>query len=94
VIDLLTDGLAVARLARLAATDRISDPAREWLWDHRHDRLYDLASCEWCTAVWAAIAVGVVRRVAPGWWRPVAGMLAAAEVAGLWNVARTRARRR
>lgn len=84
---LLTDALAVHRLARLVVTDEIFDRPRAHVKASLHAAGYAKAveglGCEWCTGVWVAAAVTAARYVAPRVWQPVARALAAADLAGI-----------
>lgn len=86
-LDLLVDGLAVHRLARLIVTDQIADPLRARAMAAMHDRGWEwgkeLLRCEWCVGVWVAGAVTAARVLAPRAWRPAARFLAVADVAGI-----------
>lgn len=85
-LDLLIDGLAVARITRLITTDNIFDRPRAWLLNtltvHGHDTAVEGLLCDWCTGVWVAAAVTVARHAAPRTWSKVAPFLAAAQIAG------------
>ena len=56
---LIIAALAVARLARLIAEDKLLEPMRFWLgrrWPADSLRLY-LVHCRWCLSVWIAAVV-------------------------------------
>jgi hypothetical protein len=78
VSGVIVDGLAIYRVARLVARDRISEPVREWVED-RSELWGDGVSCVWCVGVW--VAAGSV--LFPRGWRRVRPVLAAATVAGV-----------
>lgn len=68
-------------MTRLIVEDRVPfGPIRDRL-DERGGYLAELVSCAWCSSVWLAVGVVIVRRYR--WWRPVALALAFSEVAGL-----------
>jgi hypothetical protein len=81
--DLVLDGLATYRLARLLTMDDLTKPARDrvWKWaaDREMHRLAEFVTCPHCVGVW--VAAGVVSlsalRGVPG-WRHVRTFLAVA----------------
>lgn len=48
--------LATARLTRLITTDKISEPARQWLITRlgATSKIVYLAHCPWCMSIWVA----------------------------------------
>ena len=87
--DVIVDGLAAHRLARLITTDVITSPLREAVldrvWPSREGdepRVATLITCPWCVGVWCALVALVARKVAPTLWRDAAHVLAAASLAG------------
>lgn len=84
----IVDALAAARLTRLVTRDTITRRIRWWVRTTEHaGRLPlgsgDFVACPWCVGIWAAVAVLAARRFLPRKWRPIAAVLACAEVAGL-----------
>lgn len=89
--DLALDAGAVARLTRLATVDDITDPIRGFVhseaaladWSGPWQFVDDALACRWCTAIWVAGLVTVVRMATPRLWTPVAWLLAISHGAGL-----------
>lgn len=81
-MNLLIDGLAVYRLARLVTRDRIAEPLRDAV-SARSDLGDELVNCPHCVAVWAAAGVVAARVVCPRLWGPLGYGLAIAGVASL-----------
>lgn len=91
MIDEAVDALAVARLTRLLIEDRVPfGMVRRAILDRAWERaepggttppVAEFLSCPWCASMWVAGGVLVVRR--SRFWRPLALVLAASEVAGL-----------
>jgi hypothetical protein len=84
--DVLIDGLAVARITRLITTDTIFIRPRNHVLNALTAAGYDTAVegllCDYCTAVWVAAAVAVLRTAAPRSWSKVGAALATAQIAG------------
>lgn len=84
--DLLVDTLATHRLVRLAQRDTlpplpdVRDALNERLGDHPAG---ELLTCPWCASIHVAAGVGLLRALAPRFWRPVARLLAISSVVGL-----------
>lgn len=78
--DLLVDGLAAFRLARLVTTDGIAQRPRSavkrWAVRGEHRKVLELLDCPWCVGFWCALAVQLLPRRARG-------VLAAAAVSGI-----------
>lgn len=49
-------------------------------------KLAQLIACRWCTSIWLALGVVILRRLIPRAWAPVAKLLACSSVAGLLGV--------
>lgn len=85
--DLALDALSVFRLARLATEDAIFDGPRNRFVDRMnaagHDKVAYLATCNWCSSIWAGAAVVIARRVFPRVWPACARVLAFSAVAGI-----------
>lgn len=85
--ELIVDGLACHRIARLIVTDEIFDRPRAHLMTALHAAGYEKAieglRCTWCTSVYVAFGVAAARALAPRAWQPVARALALADVAGI-----------
>lgn len=85
--EVLIDGLAAARLVRLAQQDTVFDGARDRYLEACRvagwRKPAELANCPWCLAVWVAAGAVTLRRIAPRGWAAVASALAVAELAGL-----------
>jgi len=83
--DLAIDALAAYRLTRLITEDRAPfGPARDWVlrrWPNSVTA--DWVSCAWCSGLWIAAGVTVVRSAAPRWWPPAATALALSAATGL-----------
>lgn len=63
--------LACARLTRLATTDTITAPPREWLTERAYARaltrpIAELINCDWCASVWIAGALAALDALARG----------------------------
>jgi len=85
-VRLLIDGLAVYRITRLIVEDSIlAGPRNRALaWADVHaPKVSEWASCYWCSGLWVAAGVMIVRRTHPRAWPPVAEALALSAVAGI-----------
>ena len=84
--DLVLDGLASYRLARLLAQDDLLKTPRDRLWnwckDNHHPKLAEFVTCPHCIGVWTSFAVVLVAPVLPG-WRRMRRALAAAGLVSL-----------
>jgi hypothetical protein len=80
--DALVLPLATARLTRLITEDTITEPLRVKAAE-RSTFLEELTGCAWCSGVWAAGAVLVLRKVCP----PVVTLLAVAQAGTLLHLA-------
>lgn len=85
-MSLLAEGLAVARLTRLAQTDSITEKPREalldWLGQRQHWKLIELMQCGWCLSVWMAGGLLVLRAVSPRLHALTVDLLASSYLAG------------
>lgn len=84
--DLAEDALATHRLTRLVLSDKITEPARDKIFekfDPASSQLGYLLTCPWCASIWIGAGVAAFRTVAPSAWRPIALMLAASSVTGI-----------
>jgi hypothetical protein len=86
---LLLVTLAVARITRLVATDRIMVSFRRWVvnrWGEESEAAY-LAHCRWCASIWIGLpaAVGWAMLTLPLhlWWLAGPAWLAMSHVTGL-----------
>lgn len=83
----VVDGLATARLVRLAQRDTITEPFRDRFVEAcrvaEMRRPVELLDCPWCLAVWVAAGATALRALTPRLWAVAATTLAAAEIAGL-----------
>jgi hypothetical protein len=88
-LDLVIDGLATHRIARIIVTDEILDGPRAHVMQALHEAGWEkgktLLRCTWCVGVWVALGVTVARRTCPRAWAPVAYGLALADAAGIIN---------
>jgi hypothetical protein len=92
--DLVLDGLAVYRLARLITVDDITEPLRQratdWLVGSQHHRAAELINCGYCVSVWTAFGVVFVApRVVPGWQKVRLALAAAGVAAVLFDFMKT-----
>jgi hypothetical protein len=76
--------LATYRLTRLATTDTLTAPAREWV-QARYDRLGYLVGCDWCSSMWLAPGPVLLGVLAPNstWTLVLLGIPAASAVVGI-----------
>ena len=81
-VNVLLDGVAVYRAARLVTTDTIGDRPREWV-VARGGMLADGVECDWCVGLWLAAGATVWGRVAPRSWRVVRDVLVVGAVCGV-----------
>lgn len=92
--DLLLDGFAAYRLARLITVDDITEPARrratDWLIGEQHRRAAELINCGYCVSVWMAFGVVFVApRVVPRWQKVRLALAAAGAAAVLFDFMKT-----
>lgn len=81
----ISDIAATYRLTRLALDDRITEEAREFVYERteRDSKLAYLISCPWCISIWAGAAVFGLRKLSPELADIVSGTLAASAVTGI-----------
>lgn len=75
----VVDVLAVYRLARLVAVDRLTEGVRDRV-DERWPFFGDGLACVWCVSVWVAFGVCLLPR---SWWGVVRVPLGLAGAAGV-----------
>lgn len=87
LIDVVLDGLAVARLTQLVIADRITEAPRlavvDWAKDHtRHGELVEYWSgCPWCVGMYVALGAAYARNTRV--WRAARYPLALSCIAGV-----------
>lgn len=83
-LSLIIDIIATYRLTKLVMEDKITEPLRDFVYEHfPKSKLSYLIACPWCISVWAALVIFAIRRLYPEKADYLSSVLAASAVTGV-----------